>query len=154
MYMDTEFPIDVNQIARVVEEADVFVIGFPFFGERLLVDARATPEEGPLVKVVPGVSSVEERYDSLREMRPNFPLPEKFTFLIWPRSVATLSRLSIWGRIVSRVEVSGAGLKEACQEAFDELERLERSQVLAALRGEGFRSLYEKGPGREQQGAT
>lgn len=145
MYRDAEFPVNVSQVSRVVDEADVFVIAFPLFGERLLVDARATPDEGALVKVVPGVSSVQERYDALRDMRPNFPLPEKFTFFVWPRSVSALNRMSIWERIKSRVEASGTEARDACQEAFEELQRLEHMQVVAALKGEGFRSLYERG---------
>lgn len=145
MYMDTEFPINVSHVTRVVDEADVFVIAFPLLAERLLVDARATPEECALVKVVPGVSSVQERYDTLRELRPNFPLPEKFTFFVWPRSVSALRRMSIWERIRSRVEASGGEARDACQEAFEELQRLEHRQVMAALQGDGFRSLYERG---------
>lgn len=146
MYMDTDLPINMDQVARVVEEADVFVVAFLLFGERLLVDARATPEEGPLVKVVPGASSVQERYRALRQMRPNFPPPERFAFFVWPRPVEALDRLSIWGRIVGRLGATGAEAREACGEVFKELQRLESSQVMAALKGEGFRSLWERGP--------
>lgn len=145
MYMDMELPVNVSQVTRVVEEAEVFVIGFLIFGERLLVDARARPEEGPLIKVVAGVSSVQERYDTLREMRPNFPLPEKFFFLVWPRSVSALQRLSIWDHITSRLEASAPEARGACQEAFRELQRLEHSQMMASLQGKGFRSVWERG---------
>lgn len=144
MYMDTEFPINVNQVKRVVEEADVFVIGFPFFTERLLIDTRVTDENGPLVKVVPGVSSLQERYATLREMRPNLPLPEKFTFFIWPRSVTALARLSIWGKIVNRLGSSGTDARGACEGVFRELQRIELAQVIAAVKGEGFRSIYQR----------
>lgn len=145
MYMDTEFPVNISQVMRVVDEAEVFVVGFLLFGERLLVDTRSTSEEGPVVKVVPGVSSIEERYEALREMRPNLPLPEKFVFLVWPRSVSALDRLSIWGRILDRLVASGAQARECYQEAFEELRRLELSRVMAALRGEGFRSIWGRG---------
>ena len=144
MYMDTEFPVNVSQVTRVVDEAEVFVIGFMLFSERLLVDARATPDEGPLVGVVPGVGSADERYETLRQMRPNFALPEKLIFFVWPRSVLALDRLSVWGRILSRLEAMGAGAREDCENAFHELQRLERAQVTASLRGEGFRTIWER----------
>ncbi len=144
MYMDTEFPINVSQVTRVVDEADVFVMGFMLFPERLLVDARATPDEGPLVSVVPGVGSADERYESLRRMRPNFALPEKLIFFVWPRSILALERLSVWGRILSRLEALGAGTKYDCERAFHELQRLELAQVTASLRGEGYRTIWER----------
>lgn len=142
MYADTEFPVNVGQITRVVEEEEVFVIGFVLFPERLLVDTRATPDDGPMVKVVPGVSSVDERYDSLRSMRPNFPLPEKLIFFVWPRNVHALERMHIYRRIIGRVEALGSGATDECESAFRELERLEQAQVEAAIRGDGYRSIW------------
>lgn len=139
--------MNVGQVTRVVDEAEVFVIGFMLFPERLLVDTRATPDEGPLVKVVPGVASVDERYEELRKMRPNFPLPDKLIFFVWPRSVSALERLSIWGHVLSRLEALGAGSAEECANAFRELQRLEQSQVMAALKGEGYRSVWERARG-------
>jgi hypothetical protein len=148
MYMDAEFPINLAQVSRVVEEAEVFVIGFMIFGERLLVDTRTSPEEGPLIKVVPGVSSVEERYETLRELRPYFPLPDRFVFLVWPSSVANLKRQGIWEKLVARYTALGdPQAEQVCQEAFDELVRLEGEQVLAALKGEGYKSIWERDKG-------
>ena len=52
--------------------------------------------------------------------------------------------MSIWRRIKSRIEAYGAEAREACQEAFVELQRLERAQVVAAVKGDGFRSIYQR----------
>lgn len=144
MFMDTEFPVNVSHVTRVVDEAEVFVIGFMLFPERLLVDARATPDEGPLVRVVTGVASVDERYESLRQMRPGFPLPDKLIFFVWPRSVTALERLSIWSRIMDRLEVLGAGAREECEKAFQDLQSLEHGQVVAAIKRDGYRSIWER----------
>ncbi len=144
MYMDTEFPVNVSQVTRVVDEAEVFVVGLMLFPERLLVDARATPDEGPIVKIVPGVSSVEERYRSMREMRPNFPLPERLIFFVWPRSVSALERLSVWGRIIGRLEALGSNIREDCASAFLELQRLEQAEAVAAVAGNGYRSIWDR----------
>ncbi len=144
MYMDAEFPVNVSHVTRVVDEAEVFVVGFMLFPERLLVDARATPDEGPIVKVVEGVASIDERYQSIREMRPNFPLPERLIFFVWPRSVLALERLSIWGRILDRLETLGFGIGEDCAIAFDELQRLEKAQAVAAVSGAGYSAIWER----------
>lgn len=144
MYLDTEFPVNLGQVSRVVDEAEVFVFGFLLFAERLLVDARASLEEGPLVAVVAGVSSTDERYESLRRLRPSFPMPEKFVFLVWPRSVSSLETLSVWARLLKRLEPSGPQTAETCRNVLAELQRLEKEQVAAAIKGQGFRSIWER----------
>ncbi|MDO8689719.1 MAG: hypothetical protein Q7R39_06860 [Dehalococcoidia bacterium] len=142
--MDTEFPVNVSQVTRVVDEAEVFVVGFMLFPERLLVDARATPDEGPIVKIVPTVSSLDERYQWMRENRPNFPLPERLIFFVWPRSVSALERLSIWARILDRLESLGSGVGQDCARALLELQRLERAQAVAAVAGDGYGAIWER----------
>jgi hypothetical protein len=143
MDVDSNFPIDLEGINKIVESADVFVIGFTIFPERLLVDSRYDSDESPLVKVVPPVSSVEERYRHLRELRPRFQLPDKFMFFVWPKPVASFERMGIWQRIIDRALASGhSGVLDRCREAIRELKRREEDSVIAAIKGDGYQNLW------------
>ena len=89
MDVDTDYPINLSEIHRLIDTAEVLIIGFTLFPERLLVDARYDAQEGPLIMMVPSVSSIEERREYLRGLRPRFALPERIMFFIWPKPVAS-----------------------------------------------------------------
>lgn len=145
MDVDSDFPIDLPGITQIIDAADVFVIGFTIFAERLLVDARYDAEEGPLVLVVPPVASVEERYRHLRELRPRFRLPERFMFFVWPKSMASLERLGLWERLRQRALASGhVGVLRSCDDALTLLKQKERDGIIAAIKGEGFQDLWRR----------
>lgn len=141
--MDNDFSIDLADIAATVHTAEVIAIRFVSAGQRLLLDFRSTELDGPLVKVVEPVNSVEERYRSLRRLRPRFPAPEKIVAIWWPRFVASLESTGIWEEIMERVRDSGHDdAVERAWEALRALTDLEREQQLDAISGRGFRTLW------------
>lgn len=145
MDVDSDFPIDLPGITKIIEASDVFVVGFTLFPERLLVDARYDAEDGPLVRVVPAVASVEERYRHLREMRPRFRLPERFMFFVWPKPISSFERLSLWERIRQRALASGhVGVMQNCDEALAILKDKERQAIIGAIKGDGFQDLWRR----------
>lgn len=141
-----DYGLDMDEVGRVIDTADVLVIRFAILDKRLLIDARTSDEEGPLIAVVPKANSVEERFKSLKRMRPRFRLPDKIMSFIWPRQLETFRSSGLWDRIEARmVSLGGEEMLGRCQQVFQELAREERAEVIAAIRGgETYQSLWER----------
>jgi hypothetical protein len=141
-----DFGLDMEEVTKVIESAQVLVVRFAIVDKRLLIDTRTKEGEGPLIAVVPKAGSIEERFKSLKKMRPRFPLPEKIMSFMWPRHMETFRNSGLWNRIESRlVSLGGEAMTQRCNETFDELIREEKMEVLAAIRGgEGYQSIWER----------
>ena len=137
-------------MGRVFDEADVVVVRFHVIAQRLLIDARSAPDDPPLIRLVPPVSSAEERYRYLQRERPRQPLPEHITVVGWPRYVQVMKDVGLWQRIQDRlVAAGGAEMARRCEEAFAAVRTAERAEVAAAIAGgEGYESLWERTPSR------
>ena len=146
--MENDFGLDIQEIMKVIDTAEVLVVRFAIIDKRLLVDARHNETEGPLIKLVPRADSVEERFRHLKQLRPRFPLPERIMSFMWPRHVELLQTSGVWQRIVDRLRVLGSGgIDEECEAIYRELLAEEKTQVLGAIRGEeGYQSLWERRP--------
>jgi len=145
--MDNDFSIDLADIAATIHTSDVIAIRFVSVGQRLLLDFRSTELDGPMVKVVEPVSSVEERYRSLRRLRPRFPAPEKIVAIWWPRFATSLHATGIWDEIIERVRDTGhMDAVDRAEEALRELITMEREQQHDAIVGRGFRTIWSASP--------
>lgn len=144
--MSNDFGIDLDEIFKVLDTADVLIIRFQLVDQRLLIDARHTELDPPLVKLVPRAGSVEERFRSLKQLRPRLPLPDKIMSFQWPRHVRLLADAGVWERIVARMTASGhPKMHEMCDNVWRELLIAERREEIAAIRGgEGFQTLWER----------
>jgi hypothetical protein len=138
--------IDLDAIRRVVETADVFVIRFSMIEQRLLVDARPDADGLPYIRLVPPVTSAEERYRFLQKERPGMPLPDQITVFHWPRSIRSLREAGVWADIEKRMmSVGGEPAVDRAALAFREGLRLERADVVAMIRGgEGYQTLWTR----------
>jgi hypothetical protein len=139
-----DFGIDLDEIRRVIDAADVLVVRLSVTDRRLLVDARISDEHGPMIKVVPPAASAEERFRSLKMMRPRFRVPERILTFQWPRHARALSESGIWDHIAHRLVALGrAGTAAQCDQAYRELLEEERKVEVAAIKGgEGFQTLW------------
>lgn len=145
--MDNDFSIDLADIASTVRTSEVITVRFVAVGQRLLLDFRTTELDGPLVRVVEPVKSVEERYRSLKRMRPRFGAPEKIVAVWWPRFASSLRPTGVWEAVMERVSETGhVGAVRKAEEALDELVELERTQQRSAITGAGFRTLWSASP--------
>lgn len=145
--MDNDFSVDLDDVAGAIRTNDVIAIRFVVVGQRLLLDFRATELDGPLVKVVEPVKSVEERYASMKLLRPRFGPPEKIVALWWPRFARSLTTTGIWNMVLERVSETGhAGAVRQAEEALRELVELEEAQQRAAVNGRGFRTIWSASP--------
>ena len=142
--MDNDFHLDYNEIIKTVRTADVVTFRFVIVNQRLLIDNRSSEIDPPLVKLVPRATSVEERFRSLKQLRPRFKLPEKISAIWWPKTVDTMVGRGVWDAVVQRI--AEGGFPEAARAAgavLDELRALERAEVRNALAGEGYQALWE-----------
>jgi hypothetical protein len=141
-----DFGLDIEEVTKVIEGADVLVVRFAIVDKRLLIDTRTNEQEGPFIAVVPKAGSIEERFKALKRLRPRFALPEKIMSFMWPRHMETFRNSGLWSRIEQRlVTLGGDNLTQRCNEVFDELIGEEKLEVLAAIRGsEGYQSLWER----------
>ena len=143
--MDNDFFLDYDEIIKTVRKADVVTFRFVIVNQRLLIDNRSSEIDPPIVKLVPRATSVEDRFRSLKQLRPRFHLPDKISAIWWPKFVESMVSRGIWQAVVQRIEEAGFG--EAAREAqavLDELRSLERLEVRNAITGEGYQALWEK----------
>jgi hypothetical protein len=144
--MDNEYNLDYDTIFRTVREGDVLAFRFVTVPMRLLIDNRFTEVDPPMLKLVPKAASAEERFKSLKMLRPRFKLPSKISAIWWPRTIESLRDTGVWQAILDRV--SGNGFTDAAGEAeelFAEMRRLERVEMADAIGGSGFRTLWPAG---------
>jgi hypothetical protein len=143
--MDSDFRIDLAEVNRNLDTAEVVSLYFPLLRKTLLIDARRSAVDGPMIKVVPMVAAPEERFRSLRQLRPRFPKPESVTIIPWPKYVSSLLRLGVWDHIASRfAEVGDPELMRQCEACLQELLTAEREEIGRAIRGENFQDLWRR----------
>jgi hypothetical protein len=143
--MDNDFAIDIDSIFEVIDKADIITIRFLILPQRLLIDTRCSDSEGPLIKLVPRAASPEERFKSIKQLRPRFRLPEKITAVWWPKHVRELVTCGVWDRIVRRLTSAGfPQADEQCQQILEELVRQEQQEIVNAVAGEGYHCLWER----------
>jgi hypothetical protein len=143
--MDNDFVIDLDAILDAIDNADVITIRFLIVPQRLLIDARHSDREGPLVKVVPRASSLEERFKTIKKLRPRFRLPDKISAVWWPKRVEGLVSAGIWERIVKRVNDAGfPDATDECQRVLRDLVCAERTEIHNAVAGAGYQSLWQR----------
>jgi len=141
--MDNEYRIDTGEVLRTVRNAEVIIFRFVTVPQRLLVDYRHSDVDPPLVKLVPRAASAEDRFRSIKMLRPRFRLPKKISAVWWPRYVERLADAGIWDAMVQRVIDAGfPAVAAECDAIFDELRRMERDEFANAIAGEGYRTLW------------
>jgi hypothetical protein len=141
--LDSDYRIDVSEVNRNLDVADVVALYFPLLRKTLLMDLRLNDIDGPMIRVVPMANTPEERFQSLLKMRPRFGRPDSITIIPWPKYVRTLAEIGIWDHIVRRYADTGhASVVRECELCFTELEKLEREEVARAIRGENYETIW------------
>jgi hypothetical protein len=138
------FGIDLDEVRRVIDMAEVLVIRMSVTDRRVLVDARTNEDFGPMIKVVPPAESAQERFRALKAMRPRFRVPERIVTFHWPRHARALGESGVWDHLCRRlVSLGGPASAAQCDEAYQQLVEEERLIEIAAVRGgEGFQTLW------------
>lgn len=132
------------------DEIEVWVLFFPAIKQTLLIDTRSNVYDGPLVRVLPMVSSIEDRIKNLMELRPSFPMTEKIVFVPLPLDIAGLQRSNLWVKILERFAGSDRATLAQMREALNQLSQTEHEVKAShtnegAVRGAiGFETLWER----------
>ncbi len=143
MYSENGVLVDFDEVIKLIENADVFAVGFSSFSERLLVDARSNDNETALVQVVQPTNSAQERSRWLNRRRPSLGQPQTFSFVSWPHSPRFLLDSGIWDRIRTRVGSDAeANVETQCGIAFRRLENLDHEAMLDLVKGEKCMTLW------------
>lgn len=144
--MNDDYGVDLDEVYKVIEAADVLVVRFQIILQRLLVDFRTKPGIGPFAAVVPRAESVEDRFRAIKRLRPEFGFPEKVMSFAWPRSVPVLVSSGVWERIANRLVSLGGSEGEAVARAvLRDLQSEEKSEVASAIRGaDTYQTLWER----------
>ncbi len=143
--MDTDYAIDLEAVFEVIDSADVIIFRFVTIPQRLLLDARHTEAEGPFLKTVPRATSLEERFKALKQLRPHFKIPEKISAIWWPKYMHSLRDSGVWERLLGRLTREGyPRLADAAEEVMRELCQRERAEILNAITGSGYHTLWER----------
>ena len=147
--MTEDFGIDLDEVFKVIEAADILIIRLHLIQARLLIDFRSQRGTGPYIGLVPRAESVEDRFRSIKQLRPEFPFPDKVMSFRWPRTAPVLKVSGIWDRIVGRMSAAGGVSSVAeCEEAMTLLVQDERRETVDAIRGaDHYQTLWER-PGR------
>lgn len=145
MFTENGLVADLDEVHKVIRQADVLGIGFFGLRERLLIDPRTNKQDGPYVGVVEPLTSVQERMFWLGQHRPRFRMPQRFAFFFWPNSVRFLEESGVWSRLRALVEQERyPSAPHDADRALATLHRLERQALYDALTGEGYRTLWER----------
>lgn len=136
--------IDLEELRKVVEQCDVFTMGFRLFPQRLIVDTRASDAAGPILEIVEPVGTVEERFFWLGQRRPSFGVPERFTFFVWPHSILYLEDSGVMDRIRHRVYPIDPDCGRQVAHVMYKLHSLERQAVRDAITGKNYHALWER----------
>lgn len=136
--------IDLDEVRRVIEGADVFTIGFRTFPERLIIDTRVSDAEGAMVEVVEPVATIEERFFWLGKRRPSFGVPERFTFFVWPHSIRYFEDSGLRDMIHRRIVAVDSEAEAQVEAAVHRLFVLEHKANVDAIRGVNYHALWER----------
>lgn len=140
-----DFAVDLEELFNDIDNAEVVSISFPTFDKSAVFDMRSTETEGPMLRLMPMVSSPRERIRSVRRLRPGFPRPTGLTVIPWHGYVDTLVQNGIWEKLVERFSQSGPNRIEAldtCGSALRELRHCEKTEMTAAILGDNYHTIW------------
>jgi phospholipid N-methyltransferase len=144
--MDNDFSIDIEEINRNLENAEVVTLFFPLLRKTLLLDLRYGDEYDPIVTIMPMVNSPAERMETIQKLRPNLAKPEKIVFIPWPKYASSLVRLGLYDSIKQRLTTIGRSKPLAdLRSALKTLEQTEKDEIAAVIKGKGYRTLWQSG---------
>ena len=143
--MDNGFELFHERIIEAIRTGEVVCLFFPRLGRTLILDLRYTDVTPPAVFVEHMVASPQDRLESIRELRPEFPLPEELRLAPWFGFARSLRETGVYDALIERcVQTGHHELVEECGLAIRSLERMERQFMRAIVRGEMSKTLWQR----------
>jgi hypothetical protein len=141
--------LSTNDLALSIAEATVISILFPALRRSLVVDTRLDDENEPLVRILPQVTSFEERIRSIEKLRPKLGKVRALLGIPWMRSLRDLHEERVPTGLIERLVAAGVAPEKARAEIYAALRQLRRYEQLAFRRmiaGSGYRTIWSKAP--------
>jgi len=135
----------LSQVFSAITEADVISIFFPLLRRALVVDLRNAPETPPMIRVMGQVNSMEERINSIEEIRPGLGKIRSILGVPWLKSVRSLEEVGITSSLVERLAQAGMYPPESASALHNSIDRLWKIEAMAfkgLIRGEGYKTLW------------
>lgn len=148
--IDGGYDIDLDAVLQNIREAEVVTLHFPIIRQTLLIDTRCTEQDGPLVRVMPMVNNTEERFATLRALRPGLPRPQSITMIPWAHTIASLDRAGVWSCVLARLEECGTVTTlHAARRTLRQLRSLELAELREAIVGRAYRTVWSRDRARD-----
>lgn len=136
----------LSQALSGISEAEIITIFFPLLRRALVIDTRHEISSPHMIKIMPQVSSMEERIRSIEKLRPRFGKVGSILGIPWMKSVRSLREQGVTGRLVSRLaraDMQHSAAEAAINSAVEQLWKLERIGFVRMIEGEGYVTLWE-----------
>lgn len=143
--MDGEDNQFLSQVLSGIAEAEIITLFFPLLRRALVIDTRHDEQVPHMVRVVPQVSSMEERILTIERMRPELGKVRSIFGVPWMKSVRTLREQGVQDALVRRLQDTNMPKSQAVAavgDAIEQLWRLERLAFEAMIKGEGYATLW------------
>ncbi|MGK2964680.1 MAG: hypothetical protein ACSLFM_03645 [Tepidiformaceae bacterium] len=145
MAFDNDYSIDLAELQRQVESADVVCIFFPLLRQTLVLDNRSSDVDEPMVRLAPMVANSQERLEWLESVRPRFGRPETMVLTPWPKSVSMFRDSGVLEMVTAHFESVGApAAARNTESAFAELAGDERKDLRSAIVGDNYRTMWSR----------
>lgn len=141
--MDGSYELDIDALRDSIDSVDHVLFRFGPIPERLFIDFRSSEDAGPGIYTLKQVASFSERLNSIQEVRPGFPLPERLQVVSWPLRVSALERLGVLQ--VAKERLAEADAFEAIRQldaTIASLKQMEVDEIQRAISGEGYHTLW------------
>ena len=135
----------ISSITSSIAEASVITILFPALRRSLVVDTRRDEEHAPMVRVMPQVTTFEERIRGIEKLRPRLGKVRAILGIPWMRSLRELEDAHIPDGLVERLVAAGVTPQQAhtlVSTALRQLRRYERMAFTRLVKGQGFANLW------------
>jgi len=135
----------LSQVLAGISEAEIITIFFPLLRRALVIDTRNNEGAGQMVRVLPQVSSMEERINAIERLRPQFGKVRSILGIPWIKSVSSLSEQGVCDQLVQRLldtDMPPQKAQEAIERCVQELWQVEHRAFIAMIRGEGYHTLW------------
>ena len=143
--MNEDYVSNIEEVFDNVDQAEVISVSFPAFGKAAVIDTRSNDTDGPMIRIMPMVTSPRERVRILRRIRAGFPRVRNLTVIPWHGYVESLVALGIWERIEERFRSNGEeDTAQACRTILAELRSMEKAEMAAAIKGDGYDTIWSR----------
>lgn len=135
----------LSDVLSGISESEIITIFFPLLRRAVVIDTRQNEHGGQMIKVMPQVSSMEERIAIIERMRPEFGRIQSILGVPWMKSVRNLREHGVTARLVERLIQSGMprpAAESMLDRAIAQLWRLERIHFKRMIRGEGYATIW------------